>query len=300
MKQSTAPSTDPSTQRRLLSQYLSQARLDAGYTQPQASAEVHWSKHKLLRVENGQVGLSVTDLRALLDLYQVHDPQQRGRLETMAEQGRLQPRAAHHYVLSPLERRYLGWEGSASRLRQYEPFLVPELLRTQAYARAVAEALAPPGTSKLVLRRQWEACLARQQILDRDDPPELSFVIDEAALHRPVGARTASTIMAKQAKRLDELADRDTVTVHVLPMSAGPYRGLGTAFVVLDFTDGDASRVYLPGRTRPVLTAPREVARYDQLYTDLTAAATPAHLLHKILDQTLLHAADSDAESPHR
>src|SRR5688500_1349207 len=127
MRKSTDPSGDPSTQRRLLSQYLAQARLDAGYTQPQAAAEVHWSKHKLLRIENAQVGITVTDLRALLALYGVDDPQERGRLETMAEQARLQPRAAHHDALSPLERRYLGWEGSASRIRQYEPFLVPEL-----------------------------------------------------------------------------------------------------------------------------------------------------------------------------
>jgi transcriptional regulator with XRE-family HTH domain len=289
------PSAEPATQRRLLSRTLHRARTAAGYTQRQAGAALGWSEAKVLRTETGKVGLSPTDVRALLDLYSVHDPQTRSRIETMARLSRRQPWVAYRHALNDLERRYLSWEGSASRIRQYEPHLIPELLRTEEYAWAVTQSLAPPGTPSSVLRLRLDACMARQTLLDHY-PPEMSFVIDESALRRPVGGNTARNIMAQQANRLHELADRNTITIHIVALNAGPYPGLGNSFVVLDFADDDTSRVYLAGRTIPVLTAAKDVATYDHLYANLTSTATPAHLTHKILDQALLQPIDPGPE----
>ena len=295
-------STDPPTQRRLLCRRLRQARIDAGYTQQRAGTDLGWSTSKLLRIEAGQVGLSRTDLRAMLDLYGVRNPPARCQLEAMARVARRQPWAAFRDVLSPSEQRYLSCEGSALRLRQYEPALVPELLRTDAYARAVLKALALPGTPDQVLKRKQEACLARQAILDRGDRPQLCFVVDEAALHRAVRDRNGGgTIMSDQTKRLHELAGRPDLSLQVLPLSVGPHPGLATPFMLLDFFDADhASLVYLPGRARPVRTATDDVTAYNRVFADLAAAASPPHTFPTVLDQIMLQRADPNAEETTR
>lgn len=295
-------STEPTTQRRLLRRQLRQVRIDAGYTQQRVCIAMGWSTSKLLRIEAGQVGLSLTDLRALLDLYGLQNPQIRSQLEDMARLARRQPWAAFRDVLSPSEQSYLSCEGSASRLRQYEPALIPELLRTNAYALAVMEAVALPGTPHHVLKRKQEACLARQSILDRDDQPQLCFVLDESALRRPVPARNGGcTVMSDQAKRLRELADRRNLSLQVLPLSVGPHAGLATPFTLLDFADADdASLVHLPTRARPARTAADDFTVYNRVFADLAAAASPPGTFRTVLDQIMLPSADPVAEETTR
>ena len=277
---------EPAAQRRALCRQLRQARLLATYTQDGASTALGWSIAKLLRIEAGTVGLSPTDLRALLDLYGVRGVQVRRRLEAMARLARREPWAAFRDVLSPQERSYLANEGAASQLRQYECVLIPELLRTEGYARTVINALALPGTAPQVLQRRLEACLARQAILDRDDPPQLRFVVDEAALLRL--ANCDRIIGSGQVERLHELADHPAVSLQILPLAVGLHGGLAGSFVLLDFPDpADASLLDRAGRTRPVLTATDQVAVYGRVFADLAAAASPPHMVHTILDQIM-------------
>ncbi|GLH99881.1 hypothetical protein Pa4123_51570 [Phytohabitans aurantiacus] len=254
---------------------LRRARSDAGYTRRRVCEVLGWSLAKQQRIETGQVGLSPTDLRALLDIYGVHDRQARERLEQMAARSRREQWSAFRQVLTAQTRAYLNWEGVASRLRHYEPLLIPELLRTEAYAWAVIRALAPPDTPQRLMRLRLEACLARQAVLDRDDPPSLYFVIEHSALYRPVRAgNTRCPVMTEQVQRLCELTDRPNISIQVLSPRLGLHRGLAGPFTLLDLC-GDDSVVYLPERAHPALTTPDDVADHERAFVDLAAAGSP-------------------------
>jgi transcriptional regulator with XRE-family HTH domain len=139
-----------------------------------------------------------------------------------------------------LQRAYPGWfqawpdhESHARRLRNFELVVVPGLLQTEAYARAILSTRV--GATKEDLDEAVAARLERQQILKREQPPELWVLLDEAALRRPVGG---SNVMAEQLNSLALAAKRPHVVVQVIPLAAGAHEGMrGGAFVLADFPD---------------------------------------------------------------
>jgi len=143
-------------------------------------------------------------------------------------------------------RAYPGWfadwpgkEAQARRLRSFELVVVPGLLQTEAYARAVLSTRV--GATEDEIDEAVAARLARQQILERDQPPELWAILDEGVLHRPVGA---PEVMRGQLTHLVEMARRSHVVIQVIPLSAGAHEGMrGGAFVIADF-DGAATIAY--------------------------------------------------------
>ena len=125
--------------------------------------------------------------------------------------------------------RYFGYEASAAVIRQVMLNVVPGLLQTEDYARALMEAqqLDQATTDKLIKSR-----LDRQQALDRTTPPTLSVIIDEAALRRQVGG---PTVMKGQIEHLRSMAGRPHVSIRVLPFSLGAHAALTGPFVHLAF-----------------------------------------------------------------
>ena len=116
---------------------------------------------------------------------------------------------------------------------------MPGLLQTEAYARAVLSTRV--GATEDEIDETVAARLARQQILERDQPPELWAILDEGVLHRPVGA---PEVMRGQLTHLVEMARRSHVVIQVIPLSAGAHEGMrGGAFVIADF-DGAATIAY--------------------------------------------------------
>ncbi|MEV4826949.1 DUF5753 domain-containing protein [Micromonospora sp. NPDC049257] len=127
---------------------------------------------------------------------------------------------------------FLPWqsyEAQATRLRNFEPCLVPGLLQTEDYARAVFSAGGLQRDERveelLALR------MSRQAVLGRDDPPECVFVIDESALRRSIGG---PAVMDRQLGRLLEAAELPHVRLHVLPLDAGAHVSLGGGFVLAE------------------------------------------------------------------
>ncbi|MFD2766374.1 helix-turn-helix domain-containing protein [Micromonospora eburnea] len=118
-------------------------------------------------------------------------------------------------------------EQQAARLCYFEPCLVPGLLQTEEYARAVASAGAlyrSDRVDELVNLR-----MSRQRLLHREDPPECVFVIDESALRRPVGG---PAVMDRQLGRLLEAVELPPVRLHVLPLAVGAHASMGGGFVL--------------------------------------------------------------------
>ena len=131
---------------------------------------------------------------------------------------------------------FAGWpdkEAQARRLRSFELVVVPGLLQTEGYARAVLSTRV--GATEDEIDEAVAARLARQQILERDQPPELWAILDEGVLRRPVGA---PDVMRGQLTHLAGMARRPHIVVQVIPLAAGAHQGLdGGAFVIADFED---------------------------------------------------------------
>ncbi|MCX4474686.1 helix-turn-helix domain-containing protein [Micromonospora sp. NBC_01655] len=136
--------------------------------------------------------------------------------------------------LMPWFREWVTIEQEATALRSFEPLVVPGLLQTEAYARALYE-----GAAQFVgeaLEEQVVARLARQAVLDRPAPPQLVAVLDYTVLERPVGG---PDVMREQLRHLVEVGRRPRVHLHLVPRGIGAYPGLNGAFVLATPPDSD-------------------------------------------------------------
>lgn len=231
---------DPSVQRRRLRTELRKARDATGLKQADVAMAMDWSLSKLIRIESGQVSISTNDLRALLEHYKIKDRSRVSSLLELAKSSRGGSFYDQYAVnLKPGFRDYLAFEASASVIRQYDPVLVSGLLQTEEYARAILEhtyGVDGPDTDKL-----WAVRQHRQEVHDRDDPPEMRFVIDEATVRRQVG-RDGKT-MLRQVERLLEFAALEHVTIQVVPFKAGAHPGMAGSFITLEFSEPELDDV---------------------------------------------------------
>jgi transcriptional regulator with XRE-family HTH domain len=244
-----------------------------------------------LRYHRERAGLSQTDLAALVNVS--HDviskietgdrppakdfPQ---RLDAVAELDTRDSLARLWGNLSKglRSRAIPGWfrpwadiEAEAALLRTYQPLLVPGLLQTEDYARAVLRGAQADATEDQI-DQQVAARLARQDILARENPPRLWAVLDEGVLHRAI---SEPKVMHDQLLRLAEMSERPRMSIQVIPFAAGARTGLLGAFVIATL-DGDGSNVYLEtatiGQVVEVPSATREAAL---LFDNLRGEALP-------------------------
>ncbi|MFF7312141.1 Scr1 family TA system antitoxin-like transcriptional regulator [Streptomyces sp. NPDC008137] len=226
----------PAVRRRKLGAELRALRTSAGLTSGEAARLVGWHQSKVSRIETGTSGVKPADVRLLLDAYGVGDSQLRELLLVLAESddgsGRHHWWHAYRGVLPPTYRDFISLESQATAMRTLETTVVPGLLQTPEYARAVTKA-AVEGLSEDRLDTLVEVRLARQDVLRADPPLELSAVLDEAVLRREVGG---PGVMARQLERLVEAARLPQVRLQVLPFAAGAHIGVTGPFVVFSFS----------------------------------------------------------------
>jgi Domain of unknown function (DUF5753) len=138
-------------------------------------------------------------------------------------------------VASPQLLQFIGFEEDASTTRNFQPLLVPGLLQTREYAQAVLGLLNPHLAGRPADTDALLACrMRRQELLQRDNRPELFFILDEAVTRRQVGG---AATMHGQLRRLAELSARPRITIEVLPYSAGAHLGLSGPFVIHQLAD---------------------------------------------------------------
>jgi hypothetical protein len=220
----------------LLGAHLRRLREDQGVNREDAGWEIRASESKISRMELGRVGFKERDVADLLTLYGVDDVDERERLLALARQSNT-PGWWHRYgdVLANWFQSYLGLEAAAAMIRTYEVQFVPGLLQTRNYARAVV-LLGHRGASGEEIERRVSLRMARQQLLGRDNPPQLWAVVDEAALRRPIGGRE---VMRAQIEALIAAAKLPNVRLQVIPFLAGGHAAAGGAFSILRFPDRD-------------------------------------------------------------
>lgn len=285
----------PSLQKRLLITTLKNAREKAGYTQRTVAHALEWSPSKLLRMENGQVNIGVTDLNALLGQYGITDRRQRDALAEMAREARKQsPFAAYRSALSEAFLTYLEFESSALRIRTFEPLLIPGILQTRDYAESVVRQYSAEDTDETVLQQRVEARMRRQDLLEGPDSPEFYFILDESALHRMVGVETDGSgpqTMPNQLEHLKKLNKRENVRIQVVRFTAGAHRGLTGPFFHLEFPPDIQlpDLVYLENASGDAVSYENsaDTSQYLNTFFNLEDVATHESELDSLLDKII-------------
>ncbi len=216
-------------------------------TQEQVAAEMDWSLSKVIRIETGAVSVSTNDVRGLLNLFRVTDQPEIERIIGLARSARQKPwwyAYRNHLATGYLS--YLDLEAGASTLRFYHAAVIPGLLQTESYARAVNRASEPEPVETEQFELEIEVRMRRQRaVLDRDDPPEIMVVLEQATLMRRLGDPAA---LHDELLQLQRLSARPNVSIRVLPFSAPVAAGIFGSFIILDFGDeAEAPAVYLEG-----------------------------------------------------
>jgi transcriptional regulator with XRE-family HTH domain len=233
----------PATRRRQLGRQLRELRLAAGLTTMESAAERSGlSRATISRSENAKQTILPRTVRLLCQTYGVGAPLL-DHLVRLAEESEDRGWLLAYSDTTPnWFERYLGEEAEASEIWEYEAEFMPVLFQTADYCRALSAVNSPDATEEDVARRV-ELRLARQQLLDRDTPPLLHVVINEAVLRRQVGG---PEVMREQLRHLGELVGRRNVTVQVLPFSAGAHPAMTGSFIVLRFpADGGDPTIFV-------------------------------------------------------
>jgi hypothetical protein len=278
----------PTVRRMLVGAQLRRLRTEAGLSREEAGAAIRASEWKLHRLENGQVGFKERDVVDLLRLYGVTDPGEVAALVELAHQAN-QPGWWQPYGdLLPLWfRAYVDLESAAAVIRTYEGQLVPGLLQTTDYMRAVIGG-AYLGAAPEEVERRVTLRLGRQQLLRRPDGPRLWAVVDEAALRRPAGG---PEVMRAQLERLIDAARLPNVTLQILPLGAGAHPAMVGAFSILRFADQELPDVvYLEHLTNAVYLDKREdLDQYLHVMESISVRSQPpdktAEILAKIVKE---------------
>jgi transcriptional regulator with XRE-family HTH domain len=257
---------NPTSQLRRLRTELRQRRDAVRLTQREVAEALDWSPSKLIRIERGPVGISVTDVRALLQHYRVTDERQVDMLVDLARASK-KPAWWHqyrdHYPAGFVT--FLGLEASAVRVRQFQGLMIPGLLQHPDYIRALM-------TRASDVERDVRIRTTRQNLIDVDGP-EMSFVLDESVLHRIIGS---PQIMRTQLHRLVELQAEPNVTIQVLPFSIGVHPGMKGSFTILELSDEQddyALQLEQPVEDRLIEDTSDGTREYVRLFQELTQIA---------------------------
>ncbi|MQA84222.1 MAG: helix-turn-helix domain-containing protein [Streptosporangiales bacterium] len=268
----------PTMRRRRLAAELRELRDQAGLSNEDVAEKLDWDSAKLSRIENRRAGITAKDLRRLLNLYGVTDGAQYDDLLEIAR--RASERSWYQVygsdVVPSALANLIGFETEARTIRIYEPELVPGLLQTEAYARAVLRAWEPGRTAEEIERRV-EVRLGRQDVLTRNDPPppQVNVILNEGVLQRPVGG---IDVMREQIKHLMKERDRANLVVQILPFSAREHPSMSGSFEMLTFFDeGDVGAVHVESLlVAHALEKPDQIRKYDEVWGALQAkAASP-------------------------
>ncbi|MCM3884308.1 helix-turn-helix transcriptional regulator [Frankia sp. R82] len=268
-----ASTPGPTVRRRRLGAELRRLREAKELTVDQAGEHIHRSGPTISRMETGQFRFIARNVADLLDLYDVTDAEQRQALLALAKESR-KPAWWHSYgdLVPRWFQVYIGLEAEASTITTFESLLVPGLLQTEDYARAIIRAASPELPAHEV-DRAVELRMNRQKILTGDQPVQLWAILDEAVIRRHVGS---PEIMTRQLDRLIEASEQPAVTIQVVPFTAGAHAGMISSFTILGFPDtgGTPETVYIEAPTGSLyLEKPVEVRRYEAWMNQLRSSA---------------------------
>ena len=266
--------TGPTVRRRRLGTELRKLRESNGYKLEEVAAQLGVAPSTLSRIETGKAPTKSAYLSQMLESYGVDDPAQRQVLIDMAREGHRKGWwAAYDDVLPSGFDIYVGLEAEATAIRGYETSVVPGLLQTPDYARAVLSEMFPRHATEQI-DRLVDLRMERQRRLDDNPPLDLWVIHDEAVIRRTVGG---PVVMRHQLAHLLVAAGLPGVTLQVLPFDTGAHAGHDGPFSIVEFHDrSDSEVVYVESTAGPIyLEKDREVRASAEVFDRLRAAALP-------------------------
>jgi transcriptional regulator with XRE-family HTH domain len=231
--------TSPILLRRKLASHLRRIREQRALTIAEVATDLCCSTSKLSRLETAQVTAALSDVRALLEIYEI-DGSERETLIQLARDARRREAWRRDYSDLPNLRELVDLERAATSIQSAQTIVVPGLLQTEEYARLIITiSLAHLKTQ--TIERLVRLRISRQSILQRADPPSMEVVLDESAIRRLDGR---PDLQCKQVRHLVEAARMRNVTLQIIPFRVGPHDGMIGPFSIFRFLD-DADVVYL-------------------------------------------------------
>jgi transcriptional regulator with XRE-family HTH domain len=262
----------PTVRSRRVGSELRRLREAAGISTAQAADLLSCSPAKISRIENGVVSVRVVDLRLLLDRYGDHDAEHRAYLERLARESNKRGWWQDYGdTIPPYYADFIGLEADASYIKTWEPGIVPGLLQTPEYARAVMLAN-PAMVSPEMLDNFIGIRRERQARLEHGTDVRLDAVIWEPALTTTVGG---GETQRGQLGKLLELMNRPNISVQVLPLEAGDQASMSGSFVLFSFgSEGTVSTIFVENLTSSqYLEMEQELRGYTLVFDALRSAA---------------------------
>jgi transcriptional regulator with XRE-family HTH domain len=252
-----------------------------GWTVEEVAERLGVSSSKVSRLETGQRGANAADIRTLCDLYEVQGGQRQHFIE-LAREGK---QRAWWQPLGLPYATYIGLETEATSISDYGLGIMPGLLQTPAYARAVLRAAVPKWVPEVVEQRV-QGRITRQQLLFSERPPEFEAVVDESVLHRVVGS---PAVMRAQLEHLVELSGLPHVTLRVIPYDAGALPAGNNKFIILRLPLPEVSDVvFIEGLTGDLyLHDLRDVEVYTTTFRTLAELAASPDATRKIVTEMI-------------
>ncbi|WP_243712830.1 helix-turn-helix transcriptional regulator [Actinomadura sp. 6K520] len=224
----------PTARQRRLGKELHKLREDLDATAEEIATRLGWSPSKLSRIENARIGVRVSDVRLLLELYQV-DEGRKGEILALAEAATRRG-WWHRYqqVLPEQFAKFVALEAEASSALAYATYTVPGLLQDEEYARRTLEsARAVTVDTHREISTRVEVRMRRQDLLLRkENPLKFDAIIDESVLQRTIGGHD---VMRRQMLKLLSLSELPGITIRVLPLGVHREPIVGEAFILLKF-----------------------------------------------------------------
>ena len=259
----------PTVRRKRLGIELRRLREHAELTCEDVGQRLECSGTRISRMETGRISVRPGDVRELLEVYGVSGAEADSLVQLAREARRKGWWHTYGRVLPTWFEAYIGLESEAVRLHDFQSLVIPGLLQTEDYARAVLRA-GPHARSSAEIDRQVALRMERQKILSQAEPPDVWVVLSESVLRVDVGG---PAIMRAQLRQLAGVAERPNIALQVLPLATVAHVHPVSPFTMLEFPNtADPAVVYLEHLTGSLfLENEDEVRRYRVIFDHLRA-----------------------------
>lgn len=260
----------PTVRSRTLGDGLRQVMIESGLNMSKVARQLDWSPSRVSRLLSGKRGGSAYDVMSFLAACGAKSADKERLMELVEDQYKKSWFQQHGFRLPKHIKALVSHENQATAFRAFQCTLVPGLLQTPAYFRALLT-----GSGRIPeeeIDGRVAARLGRKSLFSKPHPPEFTFYIHEFALRLPVGG---PQVMSEQLHELLRMSVRPNITMRVVPAPRGAHAGIGGPFTLMEFKEIKPI-VYLDSETSCLfLEMPLEIAAYEDILAALDKTALP-------------------------
>ncbi|MFI2338205.1 helix-turn-helix domain-containing protein [Nocardia rhamnosiphila] len=259
--------------RRQLGRALRDARHARGSTLEQVARETEFSRATLSRIELGQYErIKVREVEFLCRYFDLPDDRTEYLMAIAAQSNTKVWWQNYRHFMHEGFSSYLELEAYATDFRFFQPLVIPGLLQTADYAKAIYRAYAPDDPEQQIDSRVEMRMQRQRRLAQRRSRARMEYLLHENVLHTVVGSKR---VMAAQCRAIADTSTHDNVTLRVLPFAAGlPTGDVVQPFIVLDFPDSEPAVVHSEGAIGSMTFEDSDdVTRFRALYETLRFAA---------------------------